>query len=379
MSVSDPGKPQPGARPGAGSRQPEQGTDPGRAQPYESLYRNPSGQPGRTHRPTARHYEPSLTPPEDQEESGDTFHWLYRSDTEPVREQSGQPAPTASAGGSSEPAVIGSTQSFIPPSRGPVPAPDTTTSRRRTVLVVVLVLLLVVAAAAIVWSVGDGGRGSVTGVFGPSTSAGPQGRPTGSASGGLSPAGKASVSPPPSSSPTLGAAPTRSPGTNSPYPGAVVALPVAQAVAGCQAPASTDSAGHRVSYGPELLVDRDPATAWRCNGSGVGQTVVLSFAKGSRIAEVAMVNGYAKVDPKSGAKRYGEYRRIQNVTWTFPNGATFTQTLHDKVPDAQRLRIPVQTTDRVVLTITKTTSPGKKARSRDAALISELSFASPAS
>jgi hypothetical protein len=67
---------------GPPNRDPDLSTDPGRSQPFESLYRSTAAAGGESHRPTARHYEPSLSPPEGQAESGDTFGWLYRRDPE---------------------------------------------------------------------------------------------------------------------------------------------------------------------------------------------------------------------------------------------------------------------------------------------------------
>jgi hypothetical protein len=90
------------------------------------------------------------------------------------------------------------------------------------------------------------------------------------------------------------------------------------------------------------------------------------------------VNGYAKVDPASGAERYGEYRRITKATWTFANGASFQQSLEDGVKAVQRLSVPSQPGDQVTLTIESSTGPGSNARGRDAVVISEVLFASPA-
>jgi len=86
------------------------------------------------------------------------------------------------------------------------------------------------------------------------------------------------------------------------------------------------------------------------------------------------VNGYAKVDPASGAKRYGEYRRITKVTWTFGNGTSFQQSLKDGVETMQKLSIPSQPGDHVTLTIEASTDPGSTARGRDAVVISEVAF-----
>jgi hypothetical protein len=145
---------------------------------------------------------------------------------------------------------------------------------------------------------------------------------------------------------------------------------------GCQAPQTTDDAGSPVYYVPEQMVDGRMNTAWRCNGNGIGQVVTFEFPPGTTIVEVGLVNGYAKVDPASGAKRYGEYRRITKATWTFANGTSFQQSLEDGVKTVQKLSIPSQPADEVTLTIEASTGPGSNARGRDAVLISEVAFGS---
>jgi hypothetical protein len=145
---------------------------------------------------------------------------------------------------------------------------------------------------------------------------------------------------------------------------------------GCQAPQTTDDAGSPVYYVPEQMFDGRMNTAWRCNGNGLGQVVTFEFPPGTTIVEVGLVNGYAKVDPASGAKRYGEYRRITKATWTFANGTSFQQSLEDGVKTVQKLSIPSQPADEVTLTIEASTGPGSNARGRDAVLISEVVFGS---
>lgn len=147
-----------------------------------------------------------------------------------------------------------------------------------------------------------------------------------------------------------------------------------QVKVGCQAPDATDGAGRPVSYVPEQLIDGKLDTAWRCNGNGIGQVAAFTLPAGTTIAEVGLVNGYAKVDPASGARRYGEYRRITQVTWTFANGMSFQQSLTDGVKTLQKLSIPAQAGDTVTLTINSSTQPGSRSRGRDAVLISEVSF-----
>ncbi len=132
-----------------------------------------------------------------------------------------------------------------------------------------------------------------------------------------------------------------------------------------------------MSYAPGDLYDNDLSTAWRCDGPAVGQTITFMLPSNTRIAEVGLVNGYAKVDPTSGAVRYGEYRRITQVSWTFDDGTSVQQSLTDGSQTAQRLRIPTETSGTVRLTIQATTVPGSTSATRDAALISEVTFGSP--
>jgi len=150
-----------------------------------------------------------------------------------------------------------------------------------------------------------------------------------------------------------------------------------QAKVGCQAAQTTDAGGHPVYYAPGQMFDAKPNTAWRCNGNGIGQVISFTLPDQTTINEVGLVNGYSKVDPASGAKRYGEYRRITEVTWTFANGSTFEQSLQDGVTTLQKLSIPPQPGDTVTLTIKASSQPGSTARGRNAVLISEVSFSQP--
>ena len=150
--------------------------------------------------------------------------------------------------------------------------------------------------------------------------------------------------------------------------------PAASGVAAdCTAPPATDDAGKPVSYDAGNVLDGDRNTAWRCKGNGDGHTLTFSFPDGTTISTVGLVNGYAKTDPKSGAKRYGEYRRISRVTWTFDNGSSVEQNLADGTQKLQRTSVGPVETQRVTLTIDQSTKPGRSAKSRNAVLISRPS------
>jgi hypothetical protein len=173
------------------------------------------------------------------------------------------------------------------------------------------------------------------------------------------------------------ATPAATPATSPPpAPSSTAAVkPVASGVsADCTAPPATDDAGKPVSYDAGNVLDGDSSTAWRCDGNGDGHTMTFTFPAGTTISTVGLVNGYAKTDPKSGAKRYGEYRRISRVTWTFDDGSSVDQKLADGTQKVQTTSVgPVQT-QRVTLTIDGSTKPGRSAKSRNAVLISEVSF-----
>lgn len=343
----------------------ELSTDPGRPHPYESLYRN-SGQPAR---PTPRHWEPSLRPPDEADRSGDTYGWLYREEdadlpeagpdvpwSAPDAAPAGAPAagPTARSGPAS-PAAASSAAGgddepdsrIAAPAAGPsraVAGLEVAVRRGPNPVAAALVLLLaLLAVVGIWWVVGEQeGRGGLTGV-GTSTATGRQ--PSGD--------------------------------EDEPYAGQVLPLSPTRATVDCQAPPATDAAGTPVNYEPALMLDGDLSTAWRCNGTGVGTTVVFTFPGGTTLAQVGLVNGYTKVDPATGDARYEEYRQITGVTWTFTDGTSVKQSLDDDDENAQVLRIPPLQTARVTATITATSEPGKKAKTRDAIFISGVAFAGP--
>ena len=319
-------------------------TDPGRAHPYESLYRGGTGDPSA--RPTPRHYEQALRRPDGTREG--QFGWLYRpddatADQTRVNPVLGGPPPRSTA--------LPPDDTDRPPPSGlpmqpaaalPPEPPERGTARRGYGWLIALLALLVVVA---------GGVG--VGMF---------------------------LSPPQASNRTTASnrprvsAPADQPGSAGPSEDPNAAIVPAEAAVSCQAPPATDDAGNKVSYAPDQMYDGDPGTAWRCNGDGEGQTVIFTFTEEVTVTKVALVNGYTKVDPASGNDRYGEYRRVSEVRWTFPDGTGYTQELRDGVEEPQVLGIPATKAAEITLTILKSTSPGSKAKTRDAVLISEARF-----
>lgn len=326
----------PGGRSG-----PSPDTDPDRVDPYESLYRLSDSDPGVGQKPTPRHYESSMSRPAETREG--QFNWLYREEPDPATAPPARPpvAPLPVA----QPAPYAAPR-VAPPPRPPLPPPPATAipvepRRRRSPVPILLVLLLLAVA------------GGVSAGFwisrNPETPA------------------RASRPVTPVSTATEPAA------SGAPTPTLVSDVPSA-AEASCQAPPATDDAGRPVRYVPSQLFDGDPSTAWRCNGSGVDETVTFSFDEPVIISTVSMINGYTKVDPSSGANRYDEYRRVTGVRWTFSDHSSVKQKLADEVQTPQTKTFDPRQTSEVTLTITRSSKPGSKAKTRDAVLISEVAF-----
>ena len=199
------------------------------------------------------------------------------------------------------------------------------------VVIAVSALVLVLAA----YAVGSALRGSDD----------DPGTATPSASHATVSASSATPKPKPSHAP-----PSTAPGG---YDGPVAAVTVDAISADCTAPPSRDSAGHKVTYVPENATDDETETAWRCNGSAVGQKLTLRLASEADVAEVGLIPGYAKTDPESGVDRYAENNRITRVRWTFADGVSVVQRL-DADPSSravQVLRVPRVVTDTVTLEI----------------------------
>ena len=150
-----------------------------------------------------------------------------------------------------------------------------------------------------------------------------------------------------------GDSPARHQATGKKYDGPTEAAAIGGATASCQAPSGVDSAGHQVSYTPKNVYDGDLTTAWRCDGSGVGEKVTLDLADPVPVGEVGLVPGYAKTDPRSGADRYAENNRITKVRWVFSDGTTVVQRFDGSARnrELQTMRIPVTKADRVVVEV----------------------------
>lgn len=102
--------------------------------------------------------------------------------------------------------------------------------------------------------------------------------------------------------------------------------------ASCARAASRDAAGRPTSYEPERALDGDPTTAWRCDGTGVGQWLTVTFPTPVRISAIGVVPGLAKTDPGDGTDRYAQNRRIAAVRVMTDDGRAVDARL-DTSPD----------------------------------------------
>lgn len=298
--------------------------------PYAGLYRpDPDAVAGAT-RPLGGYQQPVSAPEDEAEE--DRYGWLYRSESDASAVPPPQPAPPQPA-----PAVY---QAPPPPprERQQEPQPEQRRPSRAPLIVTLVVIIAVLGVAAVIGLprlLDRGGSDQRSGMG--QTGAGTE-------------------------------------ENGAPYSGDVSAVVPASAATDCQAPPATDDAGDPVKYTPKLMFDGDKATAWRCDGAAEGEQVTFTLPPGTTVGEVGLVNGYTKVDPSTEADRYPEYRRITQVTWTFPDGSKHQQELADGEHKMQTLRVPEGAADKVVLTIDQVTDPGQDASTRDAVLIPEVRF-----
>lgn len=181
--------------------------------------------------------------------------------------------------------------------------------------------------------------------------------------------------------------PVAGPSTPAPEPTPTETTPAVQYPTGVLTPAratapstsadSADAAGRTTSYEAANMLDANPRTAWRTEGSAAGSTLTFAFESPVRITQVGLVNGFAKVDPADGTDRYPQGRRITAVTWTFQTAAgpvAVGQSLRDGVRDLQQVDVAAVEATSVDLTIDAVTSPGAGGRF-DRTAISDVQFA----
>lgn len=89
-----------------------------------------------------------------------------------------------------------------------------------------------------------------------------------------------------------------------------------------------DAAGKPNKYGPQNLVDGNPATAW-CEGvagPGNGQEISIAFSRPVIVSQIIVVNGYAKSDDT-----FRNNNSIHTLTAIWPDNSTSTLDLADSM------------------------------------------------
>ena len=185
------------------------------------------------------------------------------------------------------------------------------------------------------------------------------------------PAATAAPAPP---TPTQAPAPTQ-PAT--PRPTTTFAAPPGGVVpretsGSCQSPNSTEADGTPIVFGPGNVLDRNPATAWRCE-AGEPQTLSFTFDGPTHLTSVGLIGGYVKVDPLTGVDRFPQNRRVKQVRWTFSDGSTVVQDLADS-RSMQTINVNVTTTSATMEVLA--TYPQGGPDPRNAVPVAEVQFVS---
>ncbi|MCC2594631.1 discoidin domain-containing protein [Tessaracoccus sp. OS52] len=146
-----------------------------------------------------------------------------------------------------------------------------------------------------------------------------------------------------------------------PYDGPVRNLAVLDARGACRQGPTNE--------GPDHLLDGNPNTIWRCEGSGVDEELTFTLDPSQPVVGVRLVNGNTvRTDA------YLAERRVLSVKWTFSDGSWTLQGLaaNDRLP--QEVRFPPVKADWVKMTILDVTVTGATDPASDAVSISALDF-----
>ena len=137
------------------------------------------------------------------------------------------------------------------------------------------------------------------------------------------------------------------------------------------APPNQDVAGNLVRYEATNMIDGVPTTCWRMPGSGAGEEVVLSLARPTKVAQVGIVNGYAKTS--GDLDWYRGNRRVLAVEWVFDDGTTVAQSLEEtRAVQTIAIEKPVKTST-IRLRLVDVSAPGRGRSARNYTAISDVS------
>lgn len=156
------------------------------------------------------------------------------------------------------------------------------------------------------------------------------------------------------------------------YSGPLAVLRPASAGASCTDKPIQDSSGREIAFDAANTLDDNPQTAWRCRGRAVGKRLTITFDQPTTVAELGIVNGWAKGRADSSSDQYRANRRLETVRYRFDGDRWIDQHLDTTDRSTQTLRIPATTTRTLVVEI-RTVSSAR----RNYTAISELTFSGP--
>jgi hypothetical protein len=142
------------------------------------------------------------------------------------------------------------------------------------------------------------------------------------------------------------------------------------------APPNQDVSGNLVRYEGRNMLDGVPTTCWRMAGDGTGETISFTLDRETTLAEVGLINGYAKTSTDGGQALdwYAGNRRILEVQWAFDDGTVLSQDLVEtRTLQVLELDDPV-TTSTVGLTLVTVTPPGTGPAARNNTAISDVTL-----
>ena len=121
------------------------------------------------------------------------------------------------------------------------------------------------------------------------------------------------------------------------------------------------------------MVDGVPETTWRTTGDATGSTITFTFDEPTRLSELGLINGYAKVgqDGQGILDWYHGNRRVLAVEWVLDDGTTVSQDLDDTTI-VQTVAVKKVETQTVRLRLLEVSPPGKGRASRDYTAISDV-------
>ena len=132
-----------------------------------------------------------------------------------------------------------------------------------------------------------------------------------------------------------------------------------------------DLSGNVVRYEATNMIDGVPTTCWRMPGSAAGEEIVLTLAEPTKVAQVGMINGYAKTS--GDLDWYTGNRRILSAEWIFDDGTTVAQALIESQA-MQTLAVKPVTTSTIRLRLVDVSPPGRGRSARNYTAISDLSI-----